>query len=157
MANWTGIRETLEEALIDLGFSAVSEFGVFVTYQRQGDLVKVHVAPDSMFAAFDADDEILGEGAGAEDLRRVVMEAAVTAARITPVRRSFMDRRRRTKGSSSRPSARAHSRGDHGEAAQITLSANAFSGWSRQAHERQMLSLAALLPPLPTIESTLIK
>jgi hypothetical protein len=128
MDTWSGTRETLEEALIDFKFSAVNEFGIFVTYQRQGDLVKVHVAPDGMFAAFDADDEILGEGTGAEDLRRVLMEALFTTAQNTPPRRSFPDPRTRTKGSSSRPSTRAHSRGDHDEAAQVTLSANAFRG-----------------------------
>jgi hypothetical protein len=123
---WSGTRENFEEALSDLGFSAVNEFGIFVTYQRQGDWVKIHVAPDGMFAAFDADDEVLGEGAGVDDLRRVLIEAVSTSARNTPPRRSFLDRRTRTKGSSSRPSARTHSRGDHGKAAPVTLSANAF-------------------------------
>lgn len=99
-----------------------------MTYHRQGDLAKVHVAPDGMFAAFDADDEILGEGAGAEDLKCVLREAAFTTVRMTPLRRSFQNRRRRTKGSSSRPGARAQTRGDQGEVAEVTLSADAFSG-----------------------------
>jgi hypothetical protein len=128
MADWSGTRETLGELLTDLGFSAVSEFGIFLTYARQSDLVKIHVAPDGMFAAFDVDDEIFGEGIGAEDLTTVLTEAALTIARNTSPRRSFLDRRTRTKGSSSRRSTRAHPRGDQGEGTQTTLSANAFSG-----------------------------
>jgi hypothetical protein len=126
MAIWTSSREALEEALIDLGFSAAREFGIFVTYERQRDSVKVHVAPDGMFAAFDGDDEILGEGSEAEDLRSVLMEAALTAARDTPLRQSFLSRRTRTKGS-SRPVARARYVGHREEKAQALLSAKAFS------------------------------
>ena len=127
MAIRSSTREPLEELLTDLGFSAVSEFGIFVTYARQRDLVKIHVAPDGMFAAFDGDDEIFGEGTGGEDLRTVLTEAALTTARNTSPRRSFLDRRTRTKGSSSRRT-RAHPGGDHGEGTKTTLSANAFSG-----------------------------
>jgi len=115
MDTWSGTRDNLEAALIDLEFSAVNEFGIFVTYQRQGDLVKVLAAPDGMFATFDADDEVLGEGTGAEDLRRILTEAAFSSARNTPPRRSFLDRRTRSKGSSSRPSTSAHSSDDHGK------------------------------------------
>jgi len=97
MAIWTSTRQALEEALIDFGFMAAHEFGIFVTYERQRDSVKVHAAPDGMFAAFGEDDEILGEGTGAEDLRSVLVEAALTAARDTPHRRSFLDRRTKTK------------------------------------------------------------
>jgi hypothetical protein len=46
MAIWSSSRTALEEALIELGFSAAHQFGVFVTYERERDLVKVHVAPD---------------------------------------------------------------------------------------------------------------
>jgi hypothetical protein len=99
-------REALEEALIELGFSADREFGIFVTYGRQRYLVKVHVAPDGMFAAFGGDDEILGEGTGAEDLRCVLMEAALTSARDTPHRRSFLDRRTKQKPLEGRRSGR---------------------------------------------------
>jgi hypothetical protein len=130
MAIWSNSREALEEALIDLGFSSAREFSVFVTYERQQDSVKVHVAPDGMFAAFDGDDEILGEGAGAEDLRSVLMEAAFTAARDTPPRQSFLNRRIRAKGSSSRPAAGGRYVGHRGEA-QAPLSANAFSDRNR--------------------------
>jgi hypothetical protein len=93
MANWSSSREALEEALIELGFSAAREFGIFVTYERQQDSVKVHAAPDGMFAAFGGDDEILGEGTGAEDLRAVLMEAALTSGQDPRRRRSFLDRR----------------------------------------------------------------
>jgi len=98
MAIWSNQRETLEEALNDLGFSAVGQFGVFVTYQRERDSVKAHVAPDGMFAAFDVHDEILGEGTGAEDLRSILMKAVLTSAH----RRSFLDRRTRTKGGNTK-------------------------------------------------------
>jgi hypothetical protein len=37
MANWSGSREALEEALIELGFSAAREFVIFLTYERQQD------------------------------------------------------------------------------------------------------------------------
>ena len=123
MANWSSTREVLEEALIDLGFTAAREFGVFVTYGRQRDLVKVHVAPDGMFAAFDGDDEILGEGTGTGDLHSVLTKAALTPAH----RRSFLDRRTRTKGSSSRPSAHVRSLRARAEQAPVALSAKAFN------------------------------
>jgi hypothetical protein len=128
MAIWSSSREAFEEALIELGFSTVGQFGVFVTYERQRDSVKVHVAPDAMFAAFDGDDEILGEGEGSEELRSVLREAPSTAASDTPHRLSFLSRRRRAKGSSSRLVARARSSvsGRSGQAA-VALSANAFS------------------------------
>jgi len=126
MAIWGSSREALEEALIELGFSAAHQFGVFVTYGRERDSVKVHVAPDGMFAAFDGDDEILGEGTGAEDLRSVLMKAALTPERDTGHRRSFLDRRTRTKGPSSRTRAQVrYVRGDE-EEAQMPLPANAF-------------------------------
>ena len=81
-----------------------------------------------MFAAFDGDDEILGEGTGAEDLRSVLMKAALTATRATGHRRSFLDRRTRTKGPSSRTRAQVrYVRGDE-EEAQMPLPANAFRG-----------------------------
>ena len=127
MAIWSNSREVLEEALNELGFLAAHQFGVFVTYERQRDSVKVHVAPDGMFAAFDGDDEILGEGAGVEDLRSVLRNAAPTAARNTDRRRSFLDRRTRTKGSSSRSRAEVRSAAARAEQAPVALSAKAFS------------------------------
>jgi hypothetical protein len=127
MAIWSSSRTALEEALIELGFLAAHQFGVFVTYERELDLVKVHVAPDGMFAAFDLDDEILGEGTGAEDLRSVLINAALTAARDTGHRRSFLDRRTRTKGSSSRPHAQVRSVKARAEHAPVALSATAFN------------------------------
>jgi len=127
MAIWSSTREALEEALIDLGFTAAHEFSVFVTYERQRDLVKVHAAPDGMFAAFGGDDEILGEGTGAEDLRSVLMEAALTVARDTPHRRSFLDRRTKTKAP-LRVGVRTRPRADHEGEAPAPLSTSAFSG-----------------------------
>jgi len=88
--------------------------------------LKVHVAQDGMFAAFDRDDEILGEGAGAEDLRAVLMEAARAAERNGPRRRSFLDRRTKQKTRSSMAGDRARP-DDRGEA-QPRLPASAFSG-----------------------------
>jgi hypothetical protein len=127
MAIWSSGREALEEALIDLGFSATDEFGVFVTYERPRDSLKVHVAPDGMFAAFDRDDQVLGEGAGAQDLRDVLMEAVLVAERDRPRRRSFLDRRTKQK-TRSRTGDRASPREDRGEEAQPPLSVSAFSG-----------------------------
>jgi hypothetical protein len=126
MAIWSSSRTALEEALIEFGFSAAHQFGVFVTYERERDLVKVHVAPDGMFAAFDVDDEILGEGAGAEDLRSVFTKAALTAARDTGHRRSFLERRTRTKGSSSKSRTQVRSVSDRAEQAPVALSPTAF-------------------------------
>jgi hypothetical protein len=125
MAIWSSSRTALEEALIELGFSAANQLGVFVTYERERDLMKVHVAPDGLFAAFGMDDEILGEGTGAEDLRSVLMKAALTATRDH--RRSFLGRRTRTKGSSSRPLAQVRSVRARAEQAPVTLSSRAFS------------------------------
>jgi hypothetical protein len=127
MANWSNSREALEEALIDLGFSSTDEFGVFVTYERPRDSLKVHVAPDGMFAAFDGDDEILGEGVGAEDLQAVLMEAALTAERDRPRRRSFLERRTRQR-TRSRAGDRARPHDDHEKEAHPPLSVSAFSG-----------------------------
>ncbi len=131
MAIWSSGREALEEALIDLGFAPIDEFGVFVTYERPRDSLKVHVAHDGMFAAFDGDDEILGEGAGVEDLQAVLMEAVLAAERDRPRRRSLLDRRTKTKAC-LRVGVRAGSRPDREErAAQAPLSASAFSGRNR--------------------------
>ena len=130
MAIWNSNREALEEALIDLGFSAAHEFSVFITYERQRDMVKVHAAPDGMFAAFGEDDEILGEGTGAEDLRAVLMEAALTSGQDPRRRRSFLDRRTKTKAP-LRTDVRTRARADHEEGTQALLSASAFSGRNR--------------------------
>jgi hypothetical protein len=126
MAIWSSSREALEEALIDLGFSAVRQFGVFVTYERQRDSVKIHVAPDGVFAASDGDDEILGEGTGAGDLRSVLMKVALTAAPDTGRRRSFLDRRTRIKGSSSKSRTQVRSVSARAEQTPAALSATAF-------------------------------
>jgi hypothetical protein len=127
MTNWSSGREALEEALIELGFSAAHEFGIFVTYERQQDSVKVHAAPDGMFAAFGGDDEIFGEGTGAEDLLAVPMEAALTSRQDPRRRRSFLDRHTKAKAR-LRTDLRARANVDHKEGVQSPLSADAFSG-----------------------------
>ena len=60
--------EILTEALTGLGFRETDEFGLFVTYERENDPLKLHVGPDGSFAAFDGDDEVVAEGKGAQDL-----------------------------------------------------------------------------------------
>jgi hypothetical protein len=130
MAVWSSRREALEEALIDFGFCAAQEFGIFVTYERRRDSLKVHVAPDGMFAAFDSGDEILGEGEGAEDLRSVLMQAVSVDVGPTSRRRSFLERRTRRK-SPAGVSNRARSGGDGGEGVPAALSASAFSDRNR--------------------------
>jgi hypothetical protein len=79
----------LREALLDQGFRAVDEFDLFVTFARDDDPLKIHVAPDGAFAAFDDADELITEGEGAEDLYRALV------ARAAPVRRSKPQRRRK--------------------------------------------------------------
>jgi hypothetical protein len=99
---WSSEREALDEVLADLGFSAAGQSGVFVTYERERDSMKVHVAPDGMFAAFNRDDNIIGEGEDAEDLRSVLLEAVSSGARGT-LRESFLKRRTRKRALQVRP------------------------------------------------------
>ena len=56
--------ETFAEALIEQGFSRTDEFGLFVTYERANDPLKIHIGPDGSFAAFDGNDEVVTEGNG---------------------------------------------------------------------------------------------
>jgi len=72
MAN-SGKRAQVDDALLELGFTPAAKFGAFMTYRRRR--LKVHVGPDGAFAAFGADDEILGEGQDPDDLRFVLPEA----------------------------------------------------------------------------------
>ena len=72
--------ETLVEALLSQNFCADDKFGLFVTYVRENDPMKVHVGPDGSFAAFNGDDEIVAEGEGPDDLYRIL----VTKAPIVP-------------------------------------------------------------------------
>ena len=71
--------DTLAEALLQQGFCAADEFGVFVTYERADDPLKVHVGPDGSFAAFNGDDELVAEGKGAQDLYAILVSKTVIA------------------------------------------------------------------------------
>ncbi len=65
--------EALEQALRDQGFVAIDEFDSFLTFERAGDPLKIHVGPDGSFAAFDGNDEIVAEGDGPEDIYRLLV------------------------------------------------------------------------------------
>jgi hypothetical protein len=81
---------TLAEALSDQGFCMCDEFGVFVTYERPNDSVKVHVGPDGSFAAFDSHDEVIAEGHGAQDLYSLlVVKTVVPRAPGAPPRNPY--------------------------------------------------------------------
>jgi len=73
--------KTLAEALLEQGFSATDEFGLFVTYERANDPLKLHVGPDGSFAAFNSDDELIAEGEGAHDLFAILVAKTVPAPR----------------------------------------------------------------------------
>jgi hypothetical protein len=65
--------EALAQALLDQEFRAVDEFDSFVTFVREGDPLKSHVGQDGSFAGLKRDDEIVAEGAGSDDLYRVLV------------------------------------------------------------------------------------
>ena len=73
--------ETLAEALLEQGFSLTDEFGLFVTYERANDPLKLHIGPDGSFAAFDGDDEVVAEGKGAHDLYAILVDKPAPARR----------------------------------------------------------------------------
>jgi hypothetical protein len=79
--------EAFAEALIEQGFSRTEEFGLFVTYERANDPLKLHIGPDGSFAAFDGNDEVVAEGTGAHDLYSILVD------RIAPARRHVLPRR----------------------------------------------------------------
>jgi hypothetical protein len=61
----------------------VDEFGACVSFVRNGDPLKIHVAPDGSFSAFHIADECIMEGKGIEDLNRVlVAKAACPTLRV---------------------------------------------------------------------------
>jgi hypothetical protein len=80
MASLNKGAEALAQALLDQEFRAIDEFDSFVTFERSGDPLKIHVGPDGSFAAFNGDDEIVAEGEGPDDLFRIL----VTKAPIIP-------------------------------------------------------------------------
>jgi hypothetical protein len=69
--------EVLSQALLDQEFRAVDEFDSFVTFERTGDPLKIHVGPDGSFAAFNGDDELVAEGENPDDLYRVLVSKTV--------------------------------------------------------------------------------
>jgi hypothetical protein len=64
----------LVQALSEQGFRAIDEFDLFVTFARDGDPVKIHVAPNGSFAAFDDKDDLITEGEGAADFYRALLD-----------------------------------------------------------------------------------
>jgi hypothetical protein len=80
--------DTLVEALLEQRFRPVDEFGLFVTYGRADEPLKVHVGPDGAFAAFDGDDQVVAEGKGTQDLYAILIRKTVIAGRSSvPSRR----------------------------------------------------------------------
>jgi hypothetical protein len=65
--------ELLAQALLGQEFRAVQEFDSFVTFEREGDPLKIQVGPDGSFAAFNGDDELVAEGEGADELYRILV------------------------------------------------------------------------------------
>jgi hypothetical protein len=78
--------EVLAQALGDQGFRAVDEFDTFVTFEREGDPLKIQVGPDGCFAAFNGDDELVAEGEGAADLYRILVAKTVINRSRSPRR-----------------------------------------------------------------------
>jgi hypothetical protein len=76
--------EVLSQALLNQEFRAVDEFGSFVTFEREGDPLKIHVGPDGSFAAFNGDDELVAEGENPDDLYRVLVSKAVISRSRPP-------------------------------------------------------------------------
>ena len=79
--------EALAQALRGQEFRAVDEFDAFVTFEREGDPLKIQVGPDGSFAAFNGDDELVAEGEGAADLYRILVAKAVINRSRSPRRR----------------------------------------------------------------------
>jgi hypothetical protein len=55
------------------GFYKADDFGTFVTFVRDGDLLKIHIGSDGSFSAFNFADECITEGKRFEDLYRVLV------------------------------------------------------------------------------------
>jgi hypothetical protein len=63
--------------------ATADDFGTFVTFLRDGDLLKIHVGPDGSFSAFNVVDECITEGKGIEDLyHALVAKAACPTLRL---------------------------------------------------------------------------
>jgi hypothetical protein len=76
--------ETLAEALLQQGFSKTDEFGLFMTYERANDCLKIHVGFDGSFAAFDSYDELVAEGKRMQDLYAILASKTVITAPRRP-------------------------------------------------------------------------
>lgn len=68
MADHDIAHRALLGALAAQGFSPTGEFDTFVTYERAYDPIKIQVAPDGSFSAFNGDDELILEGKGPQAL-----------------------------------------------------------------------------------------
>ena len=79
--------QTLAEALRDQGFCPTEEFGLFITYERANDSLKIHVGPDGSFAAFDSYDELVAEGRGMQDLFAIIVSKSATGGAAVSTRR----------------------------------------------------------------------
>jgi hypothetical protein len=79
--------ETLTEALFQQGFSKIDEFGLYMTYEREGDAIKLHVGFDGSFAAFDSFDELITEGVGMQDFNAMLVSKNQPSSRATVRRR----------------------------------------------------------------------
>jgi hypothetical protein len=63
----------VSRALRRNGFHKADEFGTFVTFVQDRDLLKIHFGPDGSFSAFNIADECITEGKGFEDLYRALV------------------------------------------------------------------------------------
>jgi len=84
--------EALMQALFDQGFRAVGGFDSFLTFARAHEQLKVNVGPDGSFAAFNADDEVVAEGEGREDLYQMLVSRPIVPVRSRPSSRSYSRR-----------------------------------------------------------------
>jgi hypothetical protein len=92
----------LSRALRRNGFHKADAFGAFVTFVRDGDLLKLHVGPDGSFSAFNVVDACITEGKGIEDLyRALVAKAACPTLRLVAGRCGARRRARSWSGSAA--------------------------------------------------------
>lgn len=81
MADHDIALRVLLRALAEQGFCPTSKFDTFVTYERAYDPVKIQVAPDGSFSAFNGDDELILEGKGPQALYSLLVAKTVQLAR----------------------------------------------------------------------------
>lgn len=73
--------ETLAEALLAQGFSKIDEFGLFITYERPDEPLKIYIGLDGTFAGFNHCDQLVAEGEGLQGLYAVLVARAKIAPR----------------------------------------------------------------------------